>query len=369
MTLAEHGEALSSSEGDNNGIIFLRNDGNPSESFTEQDGTDTRTASSTVRASTDTPTTNQNNGRGGLLGPVPLTVLVFYSVSGGPFGVEEAVRSAGNLVTLLGFIVMPLVWSLQEALMTAELASTFPEASGGVVWVEQAFDSKLVGWMAGFLSWVGGATDNAIYPALFLEYVVQAFSADDDHDDDDDDVLNPVVRFLLLSGTSILLAYINWLGLDLVSNVSLIICSVAMSPFIILCVVGAFQVDPRQWLKLPELPNATTTTESATEDDVYGLDGGIFSDATFGGVMWRPFLQNLFWQYNSFDSAACFSADVSEPGKTYPIVMKWSVVLVAIGAYSIALQDNTTHAAIDHYEAMLHYNIGLEGGAILYSCL
>ena len=43
---------------------------------------------------------------------------------------------------------MPFVWSLQEALMTAELGSTFPEASGGVAWVEEAFGPGAA-WLCG----------------------------------------------------------------------------------------------------------------------------------------------------------------------------------------------------------------------------
>jgi hypothetical protein len=59
------------------------------------------------------------------LGMIPLAVMVFYSVSGGPFGIESSVRSGGYFYSILGFIVMPFVWSLQEALMTAELGTTF----------------------------------------------------------------------------------------------------------------------------------------------------------------------------------------------------------------------------------------------------
>jgi hypothetical protein len=65
------------------------------------------------------------------LGVISLAVLVFYNVSGGPFGIETAVRAGGNFYAILGFLIMPFVWSLQEALMTAELGSTFVEASGG----------------------------------------------------------------------------------------------------------------------------------------------------------------------------------------------------------------------------------------------
>jgi hypothetical protein len=73
------------------------------------------------------------------LGLVSLAVLVFYNVSGGPFGMETTVRAGGNFYAILGFLIMPFVWSLQEALMTAELGTTFPEASGGVAWVEGTF--------------------------------------------------------------------------------------------------------------------------------------------------------------------------------------------------------------------------------------
>jgi len=89
------------------------------------------------------------------LGIWPLAILVFYNVSGGPFGVESSVRAGGNFFALLGFLVMPLVWSVPEALMTAELGTSFPEASGGVAWVEEAFGES-AGWMAGYLGWIAG---------------------------------------------------------------------------------------------------------------------------------------------------------------------------------------------------------------------
>ena len=53
----------------------------------------------------------------------PLAVLVFYNVSGGPFGIEPAIRAGGNFYAILGFVVGPLVWSVPEALVTAELGS------------------------------------------------------------------------------------------------------------------------------------------------------------------------------------------------------------------------------------------------------
>jgi hypothetical protein len=65
------------------------------------------------------------------LGIVPLAVLVFYKVSGGPFGCEPAVKAAGPFYAILGFVLFPLLWAVPEALITAELGSAFPEPSGG----------------------------------------------------------------------------------------------------------------------------------------------------------------------------------------------------------------------------------------------
>eukprot|EP00913_Durusdinium_trenchii_P002291 g2115.t1 len=82
-----------------------------------------------------------------------LSAIIYYSVSGGPYGAEDAVSSAGPLLSLAGFLVMPLVWSLPEALITAELATTFPSNAGFVEWVTAAF-GPFWGFQEGFLSWI-----------------------------------------------------------------------------------------------------------------------------------------------------------------------------------------------------------------------
>ena len=217
------------------------------------------------------------------LGVIPLAIIIFYGVSGGAFGVEESVRSAGNFYTLLGFLVMPLIWSVQEALMTAELGSAFPDASGGVAWVQEAY-GNCAGWMSGYLNWISGATDNAIYPVLFVEYLLQLVNGDSDS-------ISPVLKFLMFSGMSSALAYTNWLGLPLVGKMSTTICFVAISPFIVLSIVGAFQIDPSRWLEPP-------AADSDNGDDDASI--GLFSFAALGSIAWRPFLNNLFWNLNSF---------------------------------------------------------------------
>ena len=65
------------------------------------------------------------------LSAVALAVVVFYKVSGGPFGCEPTVQAAGPLLALLGFTIVPIFVSIPEALVTAELGSAYPEPSGG----------------------------------------------------------------------------------------------------------------------------------------------------------------------------------------------------------------------------------------------
>lgn len=249
------------------------------------------------------------------LGVLQLAVLVFYMVSGGPFGLEDAVRSAGPLYTLLGFAIMPFVWSLPEAMITAELGSTYPEASGGVVWVEEAF-GPFAGWMSGALNWVSGATDNAIYPVLFLDYLLQMISLDD--------VLGEswVLTFAFLGITSSCLAYVNYRGLPLVGDMSLTICLISLSPFIIFCFAAAPKVVPARWLVMP-----SEVGWDAMDDDG---GGGFLPYAAFGGVLWRPFINNLFWNLNSFDSAASLSGEVRDPSRSFPRAMFLSVGMVAV---------------------------------------
>ena len=63
------------------------------------------------------------------LSALALAMLVFYKVSGGPFGCEPSVKAAGPFFALLGFLIFPIVWVMPEAMVTAELGSAFPEPS------------------------------------------------------------------------------------------------------------------------------------------------------------------------------------------------------------------------------------------------
>ena len=50
-------------------------------------------------------------------------------------GMQQSSPNPGPLLGLLGFLLMPAVWSVPEALVAAELATTFPSNGGYVTWV------------------------------------------------------------------------------------------------------------------------------------------------------------------------------------------------------------------------------------------
>ncbi len=267
---------------------------------------------------------------------LPLAILVFYNVSGGPFGIEPALHSAGNFYTILGFIIVPFIWSVPEALITAELGSIFcHDSSGGVAWVDEAFGESW-GLICGYLGWVAGATDNAIYPTLFLHYLISVFQTQQQQTGKDDifDELydNNFMRFMFVSILSIALAYVNYRGLEIVGNASIVVCVIAMSPFVIMSIIGLPQMEPSRWFQLPD-PNITQCQDGYYyNDDVNNDEGGdeSFSSVVTSwfqtllgmklsqGVLWTPFINNLFWNLNSFDSASSFAGEVQSVSTTYP---------------------------------------------------
>jgi amino acid transporter len=104
------------------------------------------------------------------LGFVPLIAVVFFNVSGGPYGIEDAVSSFGPGLCLLLLVLTPIVWSLPVALAMSELAAALPEEGGYVEWVRRAF-GPFWGFQAGWWSWLNSFVDVAVYPALFADYL------------------------------------------------------------------------------------------------------------------------------------------------------------------------------------------------------
>ncbi|KAK9801360.1 hypothetical protein WJX73_010869 [Symbiochloris irregularis] len=220
----------------------------------------------------------------------PLVALVFYDVSGGPFGIEEAVSDGGPLLAILGFLILPLVWSVPEAMITAELATAFPENSGYVAWVTAAF-GPFWGFQEGFFSWLSGVTDNSVYPVMFLTYLDAILPGLDD----------PVKRYTSLAVASLLLAYLNYRGLSIVGWAAVAMTIFIIVPFIVLVGIAAPHVEPKHWV---------------AQD--------------WKGVQWGPFLNVMFWNLNYWDSVSTLAGEVPKPHRTVPRALGMAVLLVVV---------------------------------------
>ncbi|KAK3158830.1 hypothetical protein QOZ80_2AG0142180 [Eleusine coracana subsp. coracana] len=222
---------------------------------------------------------------------IPLVFLIFYEVSGGPFGIEDSVGAAGPLLAIAGFLVLPLIWSVPEALITAELGTMFPENGGYVVWVASAL-GPYWGFQQGWMKWLSGVIDNALYPVLFLDYLKSAVPA----------LAGGLPRTAAVLGLTAVLTLLNYRGLTVVGWVAICLGVFSVLPFLVMGLVSLPKLRPARWLVV----------------DLHNVD-------------WNLYLNTLFWNLNYWDSISTLSGEVDNPGKTLPKALFYAVIFVVVG--------------------------------------
>uniref|UniRef100_A0A1D1YDZ6 Polyamine transporter PUT1 n=1 Tax=Anthurium amnicola TaxID=1678845 RepID=A0A1D1YDZ6_9ARAE len=237
---------------------------------------------------------------------LPLVFLIFYEVSGGPFGVEDSVQAAGPLLALLGFLIFPLIWSIPEALVTAEMGTMFPENGGYVVWVSSAL-GPFWGFQQGWMKWLSGVIDNALYPVLFLDYLKSGIPA----------LGGGLPRALSVLILTVGLTYMNYRGLNIVGWVAVCLGVFSILPFIFMGFLAIPRLKPSRWLVV----------------DVHNVD-------------WNLYLNTLFWNLNYWDSISTLAGEVDNPKKTLPKALLYALILVVL-AYFFPLLIGTGAIPLD----------------------
>ena len=64
-----------------------------------------------------------------------VAALSYFSVCGGPFGLELGIAAAGPGLLIGALLLLTIVWAVPCALMTAELSSALPSSGGYMHWV------------------------------------------------------------------------------------------------------------------------------------------------------------------------------------------------------------------------------------------
>lgn len=255
-----------------------------------------------------------------------LVAMTFFCVSGGPYGIEDAVRAAYPFFFLVGMITIPWIWSLPCALMTAELSTAMPESGGFILWVKAAF-GPFMAFQEAWWSFVNNMFDLAIYPVMFSSYVDQLLPAH---------AIPWWGKMLIRFGVLFFCTILNLFGVKAVSRSSGIFILLILLPFVIMVCWGAKDLKPIDWLAIPP----------------QGLKG----------IQWGLFITTIAWSTGGFDNMSQVAGDLDNPTKSYPramIITLIAMILVVILPVMVGVCVVTDYAAWkEGYFAVVAHKIG-----------
>ncbi|KAJ0021259.1 hypothetical protein Pint_31389 [Pistacia integerrima] len=229
---------------------------------------------------------------------IPLIFLIYFEVAGGPYGEEPAVQAAGPLLALLGFLIFPFIWSVPEALITAELSTAFPGDGGFVIWAHQAF-GPFLGSMMGSWKFLSGVINVAAFPVLCIDYLEKVIPA----------LESGWPRNLAIMVSTCALSFLNYTGLAIVGYAAVLLGIVSLSPFVLMSLISIPKIQPHRWLSLGQK--------------------GVKKD-------WNLFFNTLFWNLNFWDNVSTLAGEVDKPHKTFPKALLVAVIFTCL-AYLIPL--------------------------------
>jgi amino acid transporter len=230
------------------------------------------------------------------IGTVGLVFVLFFSTSGGPYTTETLIHSVGPGLGLLILALVPLIWSVPEALIVGELASMLPEEGGYYRWVDRAF-GRFWAFQNGWLTWMYSLVDMAIYPVLFNQYLRYFIPG-----------LDARVEWLISLAIIWGAAFINVRGAVNVTRVSIIAGSFIMLGFLVLSVTSAARITHIPW-------------QPFASEHARGL-GGLAVGISIA-----------LWNYIGWDNPSTVQGEVKDPSRTYPRALAFALPLVTIGYF------------------------------------
>jgi amino acid transporter len=218
---------------------------------------------------------------------------MYLVVSGGAYGLEDAVRLAGPRLTLLLCLLVPLTLSLPTALMAAELTALMPVEGGFYFWVKDAL-GPFAGFAEAYLTILYTAVDMAIYPVLFAGYL---------------SFIMPLgYAAQVVIGVSLVWAAggLNFLGVRPVGTASIVLSAALISPFAILVIVG-----------MPRLIHFTMPTPPLFGANPWGALGAG--------------LTVVIWNFGGWENLSVVSAEIENPRRNYLRAILIALPLIVAG--------------------------------------
>ncbi len=224
---------------------------------------------------------------------LPLLAVVFFNVSGGPYGVEDAVSVFGPGLTLLLLALTPLLVALPVALAMAEMGGALPEEGGYVTWVRRAF-GPFWGFQIGWWSWLNSFVDVAVYPALFADYL--RFWRPE---------MTAVERGIVALGFVWLLTALNLTGVRITGWGAVALAAGALAPIVALTGMAAARAHVAPW-------------------SPFAAPGqGLLSGLGLGVAV-------MMWNYSGWDMPSTVLGETRQPETAYRRALWWALPLIAL---------------------------------------
>ncbi len=243
------------------------------------------------------------------LGLLPLVAVVFFNVSGGPYGIEDMVPSFGPGLSLLLLAVVPVFWSLPVSLAMSELGSAMPDEGGYVTWTTRAF-GPFWGFQVGWWSWIDSFLDIAVYPALFVDYMRFWMPS-----------MTALERWLLALAFVAVLTTLNLVGIRPTGRAAVVLGVAALAPVVALVVLGA-----------PHLASVPARPLVAGDQTlVAGLGLGIAV---------------AMWNYSGWDTPSTCLGETRAPERSYRLAMLTALPIIS-AAYIVPVAVALGSGAVD----------------------
>jgi amino acid transporter len=240
--------------------------------------------------------------------PIQLVAVIFFTVSGGPYGLEPLLSYAGDHGALLILLITPLMWDVPAIFTVLELNSMMPITGGYYKWVKYALGLHW-GFIEGWWTWLYTFVDLAIYPVLFVQYAGFFFP----------ELLNfqiPVCLVIIWAS-----AGLNILGIMPVGKVSVFLSAAVLAPIILLIALGIYHHSGAMHIPAASLK---------------GL-----SFPSFGMALYT-----VMWNCLGWDNVTTYAEEVEKPVRSYLISIFTAFALVMViyfFAIWVAQQSGINH--------------------------
>ncbi len=227
-----------------------------------------------------------------LLRPVHLTAVIFFIVSGGPYGLEPLLHNVGAAAAIALVLLIPIVWSLPVILMVLELNGMMPKEGGYYQWVKTGLGLEW-GFYEGWWTWLYALTDLAIYPVLFVLYLSFFLPA------------AAAFKLPICLAVIWICALVNILGIIPVGRSAVALGFIVLAPFLALfgtAITGGPQ--PASSNSVPLVPTSLAA-----------LCMGLF---------------NVMWNYLGWDGASTIAEEVYTPVRSFVISTGCALILIVV---------------------------------------